>query len=238
VKGRGKLHRVTWVVSLLVAGSVLLSGMAGAFFLHIHTVLLGEQWLSLLVLPAEAIGITIATMMAVESLTSQWQASRQFTIRGLLLFTTAFAIVLSLLTTELLLARKAGDNLNDGRIVLLIPALWGIGFTVFAIAGSIESLCFRIRSPLSDEHVRRNQECETSDWLDAPEEILQQASRQKPSRHRKRAHHESPDMVVASKFGVSVGQFSSRRASSLLPALGSAFALAVVIRLIWKWVRG
>ena len=141
------LHTTSWIISLIVAGSALLSMLAGGLLPHIHSRLLGNVR-AILVLP-EIFIITLSATLVVEAFIRKWNGSRQFGLPDLFLLTTAVAVVLSLLMTEQRLARQSGALPSDSPWLLpwlpQIPAIFGLGCVVYAIAWGVENAVQRFQ---------------------------------------------------------------------------------------------
>ena len=82
------LRYISWIVSVIVAGSALL---VGGLLPNLHAHLLGNLQIYPFVVFVEAFTITLSTMLVVEATVRQWEHSRQFGLRDLFMITTAVA---------------------------------------------------------------------------------------------------------------------------------------------------
>ena len=125
-------------------------GLLGELLPHVCTGLSGSLQLGFALFVPVAAVISLSTMLVVDACIRRWNGSRQFGLRDLFRITTVIAVVLSLLATE---QRLAGHQTGESPfglswwLLLRVPAIFGLGCFVYALAWGIENAIHRLKSP-------------------------------------------------------------------------------------------
>jgi hypothetical protein len=231
------VHSTSWIISLIVAGSAILTALAGRFLPHIHACLLGNLRFGFVVVFPEILVITLSAMLVVEAFVRQWNGSKQFGLRDLFMLTTAVAVVLSLLATEQRLAKPAG-GLPFGPLWLLpIPAIFGLGCAVYVIPWGAEVALRRLKNSGNAAREQQTLDRQMPDWLSTSDKAFSLANKKKRSRHRKHDHC-TPSVTFTRPLGASLGAETLGSASWILPGIFALIALAALLQVLTSWLRG
>ena len=167
------LHTVSWIVSVVVAGSTVLAVFSGGLLPNIHVSLLRDlMGLYVILVVAEAVAIAVSATLFVERSVRQREHSRKFGPRHFFTFASAVAVVLLLWVMERRLAAQSGVMQEDIPWLIWLlwtPTIFGMGCAVYAVLWRVENTLYCVKdsgkAPDDGHRARTSRDLHVISWV-------------------------------------------------------------------------